>query len=77
MAKTPTTTQDRPTRPGISQERPTRPRAMSKDGRQLDGFGLPIAGPARIAALAKAGKRDPRRHPEDWAAPRGTGEPKE
>jgi hypothetical protein len=39
---------------------------MSKEGRHLDGFGLPIAGPARLAALTKAGKRDPRHHPEDW-----------
>ncbi|HEU4958965.1 MAG TPA: hypothetical protein VFT56_01040 [Sphingomonas sp.] len=57
MAKTPTSTQ----------AEPTRPRPLSKDGRQLDSFGLPLAGPARAAALKKAGKRDPRRHPEDWA----------
>jgi len=63
MAKTPKSTQDPP----------TRPRPMSKDGRQLDGFGLPIAGPARIAALAKADKRDPREHPEDWATATPTG----
>jgi hypothetical protein len=39
------------------QNAPTQPRPMDGDGRLLDGHGLPIGGPARIAALD--GKPDP------------------
>lgn len=50
-----------------SQEEPTRPRPVDPaTGRQLDEHGLPISGPARIAALR--GKPDP-------AAPDATNEP--
>ena len=49
-----------------TQEEPTRPRPVDAAGRQLDEFGLPLSGPARIRALAELGKRDPLTNPEDW-----------
>ncbi|HEX8224471.1 MAG TPA: hypothetical protein VF605_11705 [Allosphingosinicella sp.] len=50
-----------------TQEEPTRPRPVDQaTGRQLDAFGLPLSGPARIRALTERGKKDPLTHPEDW-----------
>lgn len=52
-----------------TQEDPTRPRPTDANGRALDEWGLPLSGPARVAALAEAGKRDPREDPEAWKKP--------
>lgn len=50
-------TRPRKTEPETSQDEPTRPRARDENGRMLDEHGLPLAGPARLAALD--GKPDP------------------
>lgn len=55
--------------PKRTQEKPTKPVAVDDNGRALDEFGLPLGGPARIAALAKAGKPDPREDPGARAKP--------
>lgn len=52
-----------------TQEKPTRPQPMDRNGRRLDGHGLPLSGPARKVALAKLGKPDPRDNPDAWAPP--------
>ncbi|KQM23126.1 hypothetical protein ASE73_02565 [Sphingomonas sp. Leaf24] len=43
---------------GTTQAEPTRSPPTDDAGRPVDGFGLPLNGPARIAALA--GNPDPR-----------------
>jgi hypothetical protein len=55
MGKTPATTQDEP----------TKPREIDANGFELDEFGLPLVGPARIAALA--GRPDPAEDPDGFA----------
>lgn len=48
---------------------PTMPRQMSAEGFELDEWGLPLCGPARIAVLEKLGKPDPNISPEAWQVP--------
>lgn len=48
-------------------EEPTAERPRDANGRELDEWGLPRNGPARVDALCQLGKRDPRTHPEDWS----------
>lgn len=48
---------------------PTAPRPHDRHGYELDEWNLPLVGPARVAALEKMGKRDPRDFPEDWQEP--------
>lgn len=63
--------------PKVTQDKPTQPRPTDQTGRQLDRFGLPLSGPARIAALA--GKPDPALADAgaDETAPVTTGEQQE
>ena len=52
-----------------TQAKPTQPRPVDPGtGRQLDEYGLPLSGPARVARLAELGKPDPREDPEAWRA---------
>jgi hypothetical protein len=44
----------------------TQPRPTDAAGRELDGFGLPVNGPARVRALA--GRPDPNVDPAAWDA---------
>lgn len=44
--------------PKTTQGEPTAPRPVDQNGRTLDEYGLPLNGPARLAALD--GKPDPR-----------------
>lgn len=53
----------------VNQDEPTRPRPVDGNGRQLDAHGLPLGGPARVAALAKIGKPDPFEDPQAWGEP--------
>ena len=46
----------------------TKPRPTDAAGRELDQWGLPYSGPARIRALAELGKPDPNVEPEAWAS---------
>lgn len=55
---------------------PTAPRKVDAQGRELDQWGLPLNGPARIRALAKLGKPDPNVAPEAWAAAAATAKAK-
>ena len=48
---------------------PTRPRPRDAAGHELDQWGLPLAGPLRVAALAAAGRPDPNVEPQAWAEP--------
>lgn len=48
---------------------PTAPRTTDANGFELDQFGLPLCGPARIAALEILGKPDPNISPESWKVP--------
>ena len=41
------------------QDEPTQPRPRDAAGRQLDGHGLPLNGPARARALEERGVEDP------------------
>lgn len=43
--------------PKTTQDDPTQPRPVDDTGRTLDQWGLPLSGPARLAALK--GKPDP------------------
>lgn len=66
------------TKPKTTQDDPTQPRPVDpKTGRQLDEFGLPISGPARVARLAELRKPDPREDPAAWGVktPADAGEP--
>lgn len=47
---------------------PTAPRKVDGQGRELDQWGLPLNGPARIRALEKLGKPDPNVAPEAWTS---------
>ena len=55
---------------------PTQPRPTDGQGHDLDEWGLPISGPARLRRLAELGKPDPNIDPAGWqggarhAAPR-------
>ena len=55
--------------PKTIQDDPTKPRAEAENGLQLDDWGLPLAGPARQAALAELNKPDPNIEPDAWRAP--------
>ena len=57
-----------PRTPATTQADPTAPRPVDETGRTLDGWGLPVNGPARLAALAAAGKPDPLDDPAAWGA---------
>lgn len=50
-----------------TQAEPTQPRPVDDVGRELDGYGLPLAGPARRRVLEEMGKPDPNVKPEGWA----------
>lgn len=50
-----------------TQDKPTQPRPVDEAGRELDGYGLPLAGPVRRRLLAEMGKPDPNVEPEAWA----------
>lgn len=53
--------------PVTIQAEPTQPRPVDPaTGRQLDEYGLPLSGPARVARLAELGKPDPREDPDAW-----------
>lgn len=54
------------TAPTITQEEPTRERPVDADGRVLDGWRLPLSGPARMRALASIGRADPVVDPTGW-----------
>ncbi len=51
----------------VSQAEPTRPRPTDSAGRELDGFALPLSGPARKRALEQLNKPDPNDDPKAWA----------
>lgn len=51
-----------------TQELPTEPAQRDAAGFELDSWGLPICGPARIERLAVLGLPDPNFEPEAWAA---------
>jgi len=53
-----------PVEPETSQDEPTRERPVDGDGRMLDRWGLPIGGPARVAALGD--RTDPLVDPAGW-----------
>ncbi|CAN5267553.1 hypothetical protein BH10PSE13_BH10PSE13_23660 [soil metagenome] len=44
----------------------TKPRPTDAAGRELDQWGLPSSGPARVRALAELDKPDPNVAPEAW-----------
>ena len=48
-------------RPATTQDDPTAPRPVANNGLVLDAWGLPLCGPARVAALA--GGADPALQP--------------
>lgn len=52
----------------VTQAEPTKPRPHDPQGRELDGFGLPVSGPARLRRLAEMGRSDPNGDPDGWAA---------
>ena len=52
--------------PARNSGEPTAPRPHDLNGYELDEWGLPLVGPARIGALEKLGRRDPCDFPEDW-----------
>lgn len=45
---------------------PTAPRPVDAQGHDLDEWGLPISGPARVRRLAELGKPDPNIDPAGW-----------
>lgn len=45
----------------------TAPRPVDAQGRELDHWGLPINGPARLRALAQLAKPDPNEDPSAWS----------
>lgn len=51
-----------------TQAQPTKPRPTDRKGRELDGFGLPLSGPARLRRLEELGKPDPNVEPQAWAS---------
>jgi len=51
--------------PEPTQADTTAPRPVTPDGRTLDRWGLPLTGPARVAALA--GRADPNDDPDGWS----------
>ena len=55
-----------------TQAQPTRPRPTDAEGRELDGFGLPLSGPARKRRLEELGKPDPNAEPQAWASDAAT-----
>lgn len=48
------------------QETSTAPRPVDAQGRELDQWGLPNNGPARVQMLAELGKPDPNLMPDAW-----------
>lgn len=46
----------------------TQPRPTDAAGRELDGFGLPLNGPARVGMLLELGLPDPNVDPAAWDA---------
>lgn len=46
----------------------TQPRPTDAAGRELDAFGLPLNGPARVGMLLELGLPDPNVDPAAWAA---------
>ncbi|MFY9350107.1 MAG: hypothetical protein WBL20_10290 [Sphingobium sp.] len=48
------------------QAKPTQPRPCDAEGNELDQWGLPIAGPLRIALLAELERPDPNHEPDAW-----------
>lgn len=50
------------------QSEATQPRPTDAAGRELDGFGLPLNGPARVGMLLELGLPDPNDDPAAWAA---------
>ena len=60
MAKSPAP----PPEPAATQEEATRERPTDAFGREVDEWGLPFSGPARLRALA--GRTDPRADPAGW-----------
>lgn len=52
----------------IAQDAPTAARPVDANGREIDQWGLPINGPARVRALAELGKPDPHFAPEAWVS---------
>lgn len=56
----------RPSKP--RQGDPTQPVARNAAGLEIDQWGLPVSGPARIAALVAIKKPDPNDEPDAWAA---------
>jgi hypothetical protein len=55
--------------PKVTQAEPTAPRPVDGQGYQLDRWGLPLVGPARLRRLAELGKPDPDTDPAAWAPP--------
>lgn len=45
---------------------PTAPRPVDAQGHDLDEWGLPISGPARLRRLGELGKPDPNIDPAGW-----------
>ncbi len=58
-----------------SQDQPTQARKVDAAGRELDGWGLPFSGPARLRALAELKKPDPNIDPEAWSSGGAVGSP--
>lgn len=53
--------------PAVVETEPTAPAPRcAKTGRPLDQWGLPLNGPARVAALAELGMPDPNEDPGAW-----------
>lgn len=50
----------------VTQEAPTAARERNAQGFEIDAWGLPFNGPARIAALAELGQPDPNKDPDAW-----------
>lgn len=48
---------------------PTQPRPRDENGRELDEYGLPLSGPARVKALAALERPDPHVEPDTWRTP--------
>ena len=53
--------------PTTTQDEPTRPPERDENGFELDSWGLPVCGPARVAVLAVMGRPDPNDEPDAWA----------
>jgi hypothetical protein len=50
----------------VTQEAPTAAPKRDKNGFELDGWDLPVSGPARAARLEELGKPDPHEDPKAW-----------